>query len=104
MSVLAHTGQVEAHEAQVDPPVALKGGSKNPPSGYQSQVSIHRQSRWILTEKKGGQDIMMATPDQKRTFKNRVHIWAEKLDVKVAWLGLRTMRNKRASCFPPMAI
>jgi hypothetical protein len=40
----------------------------------------------------------MAPLDQKRVFKKRVHHWAEKLDVKVAWLGVRTMRNKWASC------
>lgn len=40
----------------------------------------------------------MATVDHKREFKQRVHHWAEKLDVKVAWLGIRPMRNKWASC------
>jgi len=37
---------------------------------------------------------MMAEPDQKRAFKKRTFFWAEKLDVKVAWLGMRTMQNK----------
>lgn len=41
---------------------------------------------------------MTAPLDQKREFKNRVHSWAEKLDVEVVWLGVRTMRNKWASC------
>ncbi len=41
---------------------------------------------------------MTASLDQKSTFKNRVYHWAEKLDVEVAWLGMRTMRNKWASC------
>ena len=36
--------------------------------------------------------------DRKQAFKDRVHYWAEKLDVKVNWLGLRAMRNKWASC------
>ena len=40
----------------------------------------------------------MAAPDQKRAFKNRVHHWAEKLDVEVAWLGMRSMSTKWASC------
>lgn len=40
----------------------------------------------------------MAALDQKRAFKNRVHHWAEKLAVEVAWLGMRSMRNKWASC------
>ena len=40
----------------------------------------------------------MTVPDQKRAFKNRTYHWAEILDVKVAWLGVRTMRNKWASC------
>ena len=35
---------------------------------------------------------------QKRTFKARVRHWADKLDVKVNWLGVRPMRNKWASC------
>lgn len=40
----------------------------------------------------------MAALNQKSAFKNRVHHWAEKLEVKVAWLGVRSMRNKWASC------
>ncbi|HVR36926.1 MAG TPA: M48 family metallopeptidase [Methylomirabilota bacterium] len=40
----------------------------------------------------------MKATDQKREFKDRVHHWAEKLDVDVAWLGIRPMRNKWASC------
>jgi predicted metal-dependent hydrolase len=40
----------------------------------------------------------MAASDQKGAFKNRVHHWAEKLDVEVAWLGIRSMRTKWASC------
>jgi len=35
---------------------------------------------------------------QKRAFKERVRHWAEKLDVKVVWLGVRPMSNKWASC------
>ena len=35
---------------------------------------------------------------QKREFKQRVHHWAEKLDVKIVWLGIRPMNNKWASC------
>jgi predicted metal-dependent hydrolase len=35
---------------------------------------------------------------RKQAFKARVHEWAGKLDVKVAWLGIRPMRNKWASC------
>ena len=34
----------------------------------------------------------------KQAFKSRVREWALKLDVKVAWLGLRPMSNKWASC------
>ncbi len=40
----------------------------------------------------------MPALEQKRAFKNRVHIWAAKLDVQVVWLGMRAMRNKWASC------
>ncbi|MXX05386.1 MAG: M48 family metallopeptidase [Gammaproteobacteria bacterium] len=40
----------------------------------------------------------MAAVDRKREFKHRVHHWAEKLDVKVVWLGVRPMQNKWASC------
>ncbi len=35
---------------------------------------------------------------QKHAFKARVYHWANKLDVKVNWLGVRPMRNKWASC------
>ena len=35
---------------------------------------------------------------KKQQFKDRVYHWAEKLDVQVAWLGMRAMRNKWASC------
>ncbi|MBF0587485.1 M48 family metallopeptidase, partial [Prosthecochloris sp. N2] len=34
----------------------------------------------------------------KTRFKQRVHEWAEKLDVRVVWLGVRPMKNKWASC------
>ena len=40
----------------------------------------------------------MVEPDRKREFKNRTYYWAKKLDVKVVWLGVRTMPNKWASC------
>jgi len=36
--------------------------------------------------------------DHKEAFKQRVRHWADKLDVKVVWLGVRPMRNKWASC------
>lgn len=35
---------------------------------------------------------------QKREFKAHVRHWADKLDVKIVWLGVRPMRNKWASC------
>ena len=35
---------------------------------------------------------------QKRAFKVKVIHWAEKLEVKVKWLGVRPMSNKWASC------
>lgn len=34
----------------------------------------------------------------KHIFKQRVREWAQKLDVKVVWLGMRPMRTKWASC------
>ena len=40
----------------------------------------------------------MTTIAQKREFKQRVRHWAEKLDVKIVWLGIRPMNNKWASC------
>lgn len=40
----------------------------------------------------------METRDQKREFKDRVRHWADKLDVKIVWLGIRPMSNKWASC------
>ena len=36
--------------------------------------------------------------DNRKAFKDRVRHWAEKLDVKIAWLGVRPMSNKWASC------
>ena len=36
--------------------------------------------------------------DHKGEFKQRVRQWADKLDVKVVWLGVRPMRNNSASC------
>ncbi len=35
---------------------------------------------------------------RRQAFKDRVHHWSNKLDVKVIWLGIRPMRNKWASC------
>jgi predicted metal-dependent hydrolase len=40
----------------------------------------------------------MSTGSAKVRFKQRVHEWAMRLDVKVVWLGVRPMRNKWASC------
>jgi len=40
----------------------------------------------------------MDKPVAKKAFKDRVHYWAKKLDVKVVWLGVRPMKNKWASC------
>lgn len=40
----------------------------------------------------------MPAKDQKQVFKDRVRAWADKLDVKIVWLGVRPMRNKWASC------
>ncbi|MHB1226975.1 MAG: M48 metallopeptidase family protein [Desulfurivibrionaceae bacterium] len=40
----------------------------------------------------------MTGSDQKRDFKKLVRHWAEKLEVKVVWLGVRPMSNKWASC------
>ena len=40
----------------------------------------------------------MPVTAQKREFKQRVRRWAEKLDVKIVWLGIRPMNNKWASC------
>ena len=34
----------------------------------------------------------------KKRFKERVHHWAETLDVNIQWLGVRQMSNKWASC------
>ena len=36
--------------------------------------------------------------DRKAGFKQRVRVWAEKLDVKIVWLGVRPMSSKWASC------
>lgn len=40
----------------------------------------------------------MDVANRKQEFKTRVYFWADKLEVKVAWLGVRAMRNKWASC------
>lgn len=34
----------------------------------------------------------------REAFKQRVHDWSNKLDVEVAWLGVRAMKRKWASC------
>jgi predicted metal-dependent hydrolase len=49
------------------------------------------------SKKRIGSDVT-AREDRKRKFKERVYHWAEKLEVKVVWLGVRAMRNKWASC------
>ncbi|MDX9751580.1 MAG: M48 family metallopeptidase [Flavobacteriales bacterium] len=36
--------------------------------------------------------------DAKAAFKQRVHEWKRTLDVEIAWLGIRPMRRKWASC------
>ena len=38
------------------------------------------------------------TTATKEAFKLRVREWAQKLDVRVVWLGVRPMQNKWASC------
>ena len=40
----------------------------------------------------------MTRTEVKREFKARVYSWAERLDVKINWLGVRDMSNKWASC------
>lgn len=40
----------------------------------------------------------MKAIDHKGQFKQRVRLWADKLDVEVVWLGVRPMSNKWASC------
>jgi len=40
----------------------------------------------------------METAFQKQAFKDRVRRWAERLEVRIVWLGVRPMRNKWASC------
>jgi len=34
----------------------------------------------------------------KEAFKDRVRHWAKQLEVEVAWIGVRPMKNKWASC------
>jgi predicted metal-dependent hydrolase len=40
----------------------------------------------------------MTEQTRKQAFKARVRSWAKKLEVPVAWLAVRPMRNKWASC------
>jgi hypothetical protein len=40
----------------------------------------------------------MAITNNKQEFKIRVYYWAQKLEVKIVWLGVRAMSNKWASC------
>ena len=40
----------------------------------------------------------MKTIGHKDKFKQRVRLWAGKLEVNIVWLGVRPMRNKWASC------
>ena len=41
---------------------------------------------------------MLDKVNKKRMFKAHVRDWAAKLDVDIAWLGVRPMKNKWASC------
>ncbi|MFH0725097.1 MAG: restriction endonuclease subunit S [Pseudomonadota bacterium] len=49
MNVLVYTGQVETHEAQVNPPIALQGGLGNPPSGAGVSGERRDMSHWRET-------------------------------------------------------
>ncbi len=40
----------------------------------------------------------MTATAQKKAFKRCIHEWAHKLEVEIAWHGVRPMRNKWASC------
>jgi predicted metal-dependent hydrolase len=40
----------------------------------------------------------MKEANPKQAFKARVRTWADKLDVKIVWLGVRPMQSKWASC------
>ena len=40
----------------------------------------------------------MNVTNRRNEFKKRVRRWADKLDVKVVWLGIRPMSNKWAFC------
>lgn len=40
----------------------------------------------------------MTIAHSKNLFKQRVRAWAARLDVRIAWLGVRLMQNKWASC------
>jgi len=40
----------------------------------------------------------MSNASSKIRFKQRVRDWATKLDIRIAWLGVRPMQNKWASC------
>jgi len=40
----------------------------------------------------------MDITNNKQEFKIRVYYWAQKLEVKIVWLGVRAMSNKWASC------
>ena len=40
----------------------------------------------------------VAQQSARKAFKARVRHWADKLDVKIVWLGVRPMRKKWASC------
>jgi len=44
------------------------------------------------------QIAQMGTDSKKTAFKQRVRQWADTLEVKIVWLGVRPMRNKWASC------
>ena len=41
---------------------------------------------------------MKSLDNQKLVFKARVNHWANQMEVKIIWLGVRPMRNKWASC------
>jgi predicted metal-dependent hydrolase len=41
---------------------------------------------------------MVVTPQGKTNFKRKVQQWAEKLDIQVTSIAIRSMKNKWASC------
>ncbi len=83
------------------PQIAQMGADEETPKSNlrESASCAAEEIPGLLKQKVDELKILQMSADLKKAeFKQRVWHWADKLDVKIAWLGVRPMRNKWASC------